>query len=367
MVSLYCWQFWLVTALILLFLIWVGRDYLSHLLPREKGEITSVSQHHQMTPSAAEQSCSNFKYCPHCGGNLQSLEQLRDNYTPTSPREYGGEFQPLGSTNSPLRTTRGATSPKYSQSAHTSSPRGSRSPVRRSAAPSPGSSKHHGAGDDIAEVIEPSFSTLSIGGARGNSAVKSAPTYTRHQKIDLTPALPQIILEDREERIATPPSTAHSRREAAIAREISNTTPPQSPRNISQVTRHDDGISGLGSAAEEECRRIFEKIYNAPFPRRRPSWLVNNLTGRRMELDGYCEMHNIAFEYNGEQHYKSDHPFNRSHQAFLDQVHRDNLKVELCDIRGVYLLTIPYNVPYNKLEKYIRYYLPEAVAAREVR
>lgn len=117
---------------------------------------------------------------------------------------------------------------------------------------------------------------------------------------------------------------------------------------------------------EAECRRILESIYGVAFPKCHPDWLINDLTGNVMELDGYSESLGIAFEHMGEQHYRSDHYFNKSERAFLEMVYRDNLKVDLCDQHNprVYLITIPYNIPFNRLEDYIRHSLEPAVQER---
>ncbi len=201
------------------------------------------------------------------------------------------------------------------------------------------------------------------GRREGSPTFNAAPTRHQHQRIDITPTLPPYLTNITSEYVRTQNENGENGIDATIGG-LNSIRGREEQNGVRSVTFHNDTISGQGSAPEEECRRILQRIYNSPFPRRRPSWLINNLTGRRMELDGYSEKHRIAFEYNGEQHYRSDHPFNRSHQAFLDQVYRDNLKVELCDARGVYLITVPYNVPFRMLESYIRHYLPEEVMAR---
>lgn len=139
---------------------------------------------------------------------------------------------------------------------------------------------------------------------------------------------------------------------------------PQLPTDITSADWKPEERSSIG---ETECRRVLENIYGVPFKRIRPAWLINHLTGRRMELDGYNEGLKIAFEYNGEQHYNSNHRFNKSQADFVAQVERDNLKVDICDQLGIYLITIPYNVKKEDIERYIRYYLPEAVMARHNR
>ena len=136
---------------------------------------------------------------------------------------------------------------------------------------------------------------------------------------------------------------------------------PTLPTGITAADWQQEGKSTRG---EGECRRVLEKIYGLPFKRIRPDWLINDRTGHKMELDGYNEELKLAFEYNGEQHYVSNHFYNKTYKAFADQVYRDNLKVDICDRRGVYLITIPYNVKFEDIEGYIRYYLPETVMAR---
>lgn len=122
------------------------------------------------------------------------------------------------------------------------------------------------------------------------------------------------------------------------------------------------------SKGEAECQRVIEEIYGVPFQVQvRPKWLINPKTGRCLELDLYNEKLKIAVEYNGEQHYKYTPRFQRSYQDFKNQVERDNIKIDICDRHGIYLITVPYNVPHPKIGAYIRYWLPEAVRARQER
>lgn len=67
-----------------------------------------------------------------------------------------------------------------------------------------------------------------------------------------------------------------------------------------------------------------------------------------MELDGYCEQLNLAFEYDGEFHYKDHFSGDK-----LDKRQRyDKIKDELCIKNGVRLIRIPY-FEQNK-EQYIK-------------
>lgn len=118
---------------------------------------------------------------------------------------------------------------------------------------------------------------------------------------------------------------------------------------------------------EGECRRILENIYGVPFTKEYPDWLVNDLTGHNLELDGYNPDLRIAFEHMGKQHYDPDDHFNKNDEEYKQMIYRDNLKARLCKENGVYLYVIPYNIPFKDLENFIRHNSPEAVAARQAR
>lgn len=104
---------------------------------------------------------------------------------------------------------------------------------------------------------------------------------------------------------------------------------------------------------EELCREILEKKYNLPFPNVRPDWLVNPLTGRRLELDCYNEQLSIAVEYNGYQHYVFPNRFHKSKEEFDRQQARDKLKQEMCKQRGIKLVIVPYTITKKQLESHI--------------
>lgn len=120
------------------------------------------------------------------------------------------------------------------------------------------------------------------------------------------------------------------------------------------------------SKREELCRSIIEEIYGVKFDPIRPDWLVNPETGRNLELDGYNPQLKIAFEYNDKQHYLWPNFTGQSYQKFIAQVRRDTYKVNRCDQVGVYLITIPYNVPNSRLYSYIDYYRPENYMMRTI-
>ncbi len=84
---------------------------------------------------------------------------------------------------------------------------------------------------------------------------------------------------------------------------------------------------------EEECRFIVENLTGHKFP-------VGRIIG--LELDGYCKDLNIAFEYNGKQHYEFMPHFHRSRIDFEKQIQRDDKKTAACQKSGINKLDIPY-------------------------
>lgn len=94
---------------------------------------------------------------------------------------------------------------------------------------------------------------------------------------------------------------------------------------------------------EEECRRIFQDIFQKPFDKRRPEWLRMNDNGRLLELDGYEEELGVAFEYDGEQHFKAIPRFG-GEISYERTKKRDAIKDILCRERGVFLIRIPFYI-----------------------
>lgn len=99
--------------------------------------------------------------------------------------------------------------------------------------------------------------------------------------------------------------------------------------------------------SEELCRSILEHIYNKEFNKIRFKYM-----GRIIELDGYNKELNIAFEYNGAQHYVLN-AFTKSEDELKERLYLDNLKKEYCKNNGINLLVIPYTIKNNDIPNYI--------------
>jgi hypothetical protein len=107
------------------------------------------------------------------------------------------------------------------------------------------------------------------------------------------------------------------------------------------------------SRGETECRRAIENLTGEPFPRSRPAFLLNKVSGQNLELDCYNENLKLAVEYNGEQHYKFIPYFHSNKDSFYNLKYRDEIKKQLCEQEGVKLIVVPYTVKLDDIEKYI--------------
>ncbi len=115
--------------------------------------------------------------------------------------------------------------------------------------------------------------------------------------------------------------------------------------------------SKLQRATRERLRVLlnsYELIENA-----HPDWLVNPVTGRRLELDLYLPEVNIAIEVQGQQHFAYTPMFHASPDDFEAQKQRDNIKRDLCEKRGVALYEISCPAEIETLLDKMAEYSPE--------
>lgn len=112
------------------------------------------------------------------------------------------------------------------------------------------------------------------------------------------------------------------------------------------------------NSGEAITRQIFEEYFSCKFKKVR--MLVNPFTGHKLELDGYNSNiktklgYGLAFEYDGEQHYKKNNFFHKNNdECFSNQINRDIIKNELCLEKNIYLIRIPYYIKKTELKEYI--------------
>lgn len=104
---------------------------------------------------------------------------------------------------------------------------------------------------------------------------------------------------------------------------------------------------------ERLARHAFEVLLGVPFEKVRPPWLVNPNSRRRLELDGYNETLNVAFEHQGEQHSRVVLAFKMTAERLRRQQERDRIKREVCAKRGIRLICVPHDVPAADLLKWV--------------
>ena len=113
--------------------------------------------------------------------------------------------------------------------------------------------------------------------------------------------------------------------------------------------------SSKKSRGESEVHASLERIFQRKFYHGRPDFLRNPITGNyNLELDCYNSDIGLAVEYNGEQHYKYIPFFHQNKEAFKNQLYRDELKRRMCKDAGVTLIEVPYTIPVDEIESYLK-------------
>lgn len=105
---------------------------------------------------------------------------------------------------------------------------------------------------------------------------------------------------------------------------------------------------------EQITRCIFEFVFKEKFITIRPKWLIGS-KNIVLELDGYCETLNLAFEFQGKQHYEPI--FGK--EGFDQLIVNDCLKKQICEKNNIKLIIIDGRIKYNKIIKYIKNILCE--------
>jgi len=108
------------------------------------------------------------------------------------------------------------------------------------------------------------------------------------------------------------------------------------------------------SSGEQATRLALERLFGMLFVKVRPSFLVNPETGRRLELDCFNADLSLAVEYSGVQHYNFPNAFHKSIEQFQAQQRRDCYTADICRVRGIHLITVPFTVKNANIETFLR-------------
>jgi len=88
--------------------------------------------------------------------------------------------------------------------------------------------------------------------------------------------------------------------------------------------------------SEKKCRYIFENIFDKKF------FNTKKILENKYELDGFNEELKLAFEYQGEQHYRYIKTWHKSKEIFLKMQEIDQRKKELCRNKKIKLIEVPF-------------------------
>lgn len=112
------------------------------------------------------------------------------------------------------------------------------------------------------------------------------------------------------------------------------------------------------SLREAICRTTFEQLFGVPFPKSRPEWL-RSAEGQLLEFDGFNETLRIAFEHQGEQHFRPG-IFSTGQSELNRRQALDELKRIKCLERSIALIEVNYWDDLEKLPEIIETKLTEA-------
>lgn len=98
---------------------------------------------------------------------------------------------------------------------------------------------------------------------------------------------------------------------------------------------------GRGNTYENRFKSIIIRDFsNYIFEKVRADFIVHKETGRKLELDFYCEELSLAFEVNGIQHYKYVKFFHRGFEKFEHRLKLDAIRRKCCKAEGVMLFEL---------------------------
>lgn len=107
-------------------------------------------------------------------------------------------------------------------------------------------------------------------------------------------------------------------------------------------------MRGCSSPTANAMIRMCESILDEKAVQEKQfDWLMNTETKKPLYLDAYFEKYNLAFEYDGPQHFISV-PAYGGNEGLQKRIFLDNLKNNLLKSHGIKLLRLGYNEPHTR-------------------
>jgi hypothetical protein len=133
----------------------------------------------------------------------------------------------------------------------------------------------------------------------------------------------------------------------------------RSLKNVYLYTSTKKSTSLSESRGEIECRKFLETVFQMPFPKARPDFLKNPVTGNNLEIDCFNPTLRLGVEYNGQQHYSYNSFFHRNIDSSTNQKYRDELKRRICHENGIHLIEVPFTIKLHDIGSFLHLKLKE--------
>jgi hypothetical protein len=119
-----------------------------------------------------------------------------------------------------------------------------------------------------------------------------------------------------------------------IARQVKAT--PEQIMGLCNYRGWNRGVKQTKSRGEEELNYLLEDFFSDH------NIIPQFYLGEGLKLDFFIPELNLAWEYDGEQHFEFSEKFHRSEKDFLHQQYLDSRKNALCDELGITLIRVSY-------------------------
>lgn len=170
--------------------------------------------------------------------------------------------------------------------------------------------------------------------------------------------IPGTLMTTLEEFNMLTKITKPSKTKLTFSCNIKGHMPWETTPNIIKDTKWCPQCGAKGLYQEEITRWFFKKIFKRKFPTTPLRQILPNYKGN-MHFDGFSRISingktiNLAFEYNGRQHYDFPNHFDSTYKKFLKRQERDLKKIELCKQNNIILIIIPHKIEPEARQQYI--------------